>query len=84
MSLCLPRELAFGANKNLNVFYWEKIAARKTKQMQNCVDEKFHLGWNTGKNNSRTAMLSLFGRWASARINSFVSSPHSPLRHSVS
>ena len=26
----------------------------------------------------------LFGRWASTRTNSFLSSPHSPLRHSVS
>ena len=50
--------------------------------MQNYVDNKFHQRWNTAENIWRTAMLPLFGGWASTSI--FRISQHSPLHHNIS
>ena len=76
MSLCLPRELAFGANMNLNLFYWKKNSCKENETNTELCRRQISLGVEHRQK--------LLGRWASTRINSFLSSTHSPLRNSVS
>ena len=44
MSLCLPRELAFGANMNLNLFYWKKNSYKENETNTELCRRQVSLG----------------------------------------